>query len=132
MKNNLPNFLSWASTLGIKTPLELLVQNDSSYHFMALSDSDEEVILNTARSSPEGQVDLLHVPTDACIISDTSQGLAEKLAFEIAACPPLTVQGTKDVIIYSRDHGIKAGLNYVAQKNAAALPSFARRSISAP
>ena len=48
---------------------------------------------------------------------------AEKLAARIAACPPLTVQGTKEVINYSRDHGIEAGLQYVAQKNAAALPS---------
>ncbi|MEJ2166963.1 MAG: crotonase/enoyl-CoA hydratase family protein [Desulfobacterales bacterium] len=48
---------------------------------------------------------------------------AKKLALQIAACPPLTVQGVKDVILYSRDHGIEAGLNYVAQKNTAALPS---------
>ena len=48
---------------------------------------------------------------------------AEKLAAQIATCPPLTVQGTKDVILYSRDQGIEAGLQYVAQKNAAALPS---------
>jgi enoyl-CoA hydratase len=32
-------------------------------------------------------------------------------------------QGTKEVILYSRDNGIEAGLHYVAQKNAAALPS---------
>ena len=48
---------------------------------------------------------------------------AENLASQIAACPPLTVQGTKNVILYSRDNGIEAGLQYVAQKNAAALPS---------
>lgn len=48
---------------------------------------------------------------------------AQKLAAQIAACPPLTVQGTKEVILYSRDNGIEAGLQYVAQKNAAALPS---------
>lgn len=48
---------------------------------------------------------------------------AENLADQIASCPPLTVQGTKDVINYSRDRGIEAGLQYVAQKNAAALPS---------
>jgi enoyl-CoA hydratase len=46
-----------------------------------------------------------------------------KLADQIAACPPLTVQGTKEVINYSRDNGIDAGLQYVAQKNSAALPS---------
>ncbi|MBT8330778.1 MAG: crotonase/enoyl-CoA hydratase family protein [Deltaproteobacteria bacterium] len=48
---------------------------------------------------------------------------AKGLADQIAACPPLTVQGTKEVINYSRDRGIDAGLQYVAQKNAAALPS---------
>ena len=48
---------------------------------------------------------------------------ARKLAEQIADCPPLTVQGVKEVILYSRDNGIDAGLQYVAQKNAAALPS---------
>jgi len=48
---------------------------------------------------------------------------AKALASRIADCPPLTVQGVKDVILYSRDHGIDSGLNYVAQKNTAALPS---------
>lgn len=48
---------------------------------------------------------------------------ARKLAQEIAGCSPLAVQGTKDVILYSRDKGIYPGLEYVAQKNAAAIPS---------
>ena len=48
---------------------------------------------------------------------------AASLADDIIACPPLTVQGTKDVILYSRDNGIYPGLQYVAQKNAAALKS---------
>jgi enoyl-CoA hydratase len=48
---------------------------------------------------------------------------AKNLADQIAACPPLTVQGTKEVINYSRDNGIEAGLQYVAQKNSAVLPS---------
>lgn len=48
---------------------------------------------------------------------------AEMLAADIASCPPLTVQGIKDVILYSRDNGIYPGLQYVAQKNAAALKS---------
>ena len=59
-------------------------------------------------------------------ICDDRQALyeaAESLAEQIATCPPLTVQGTKEVINYSRDHGIDAGLQYVAQKNSAALPS---------
>jgi len=48
---------------------------------------------------------------------------ADRLAADIAGCPPLTVQGTKDVILFSRDNGIRSGLQYVAQKNAAALKS---------
>ncbi len=48
---------------------------------------------------------------------------AKQLADQIAACPPLTVQATKEVINFSRDNGIAAGLAYVAQKNAAAMPS---------
>ena len=48
---------------------------------------------------------------------------AEELAIEIAALSPLAVQGSKDVILFSRDHGVYPGLEYVAQKNAAMLPS---------
>jgi len=48
---------------------------------------------------------------------------ARRLAGEIAANPPLAVQGVKDVINYTRDHGIPQSLAYVAQKNAAAIPS---------
>jgi enoyl-CoA hydratase len=48
---------------------------------------------------------------------------AEETATMIANCPPLTVQGVKEVINYSREHSVTTGLQYVAQKNAAALPS---------
>ena len=48
---------------------------------------------------------------------------AGDLAKEIAGLAPLTVQGVKEVINYSRDNGVYSGLTYVAQKNAAALPS---------
>ncbi len=61
--------------------------------------------------------------TRICDDRPTLYKAAKNLADEIAACPPLTVQGTKEVINYSRDNGIEAGLQYVAQKNSAALPS---------
>ena len=48
---------------------------------------------------------------------------ALNLAAEIAALPPLTVQGVKDVANFSRDYGTVAGRQYVAQKNAAAIIS---------
>ncbi len=61
--------------------------------------------------------------TRICEDRDALYKEAQKLATEIAACPPLTVQGVKDVILYSRDQGVYPGLEYVAQKNAAHLPS---------
>lgn len=48
---------------------------------------------------------------------------AKELADEISALPPLTVQGVKETINYSRDAGVYPGLSYVAQKNAASLGS---------
>lgn len=48
---------------------------------------------------------------------------AGKLAAEISACSPLAVQGVKDVMRFNREHGVQAGLDYVAQKNAAILMS---------
>ena len=61
--------------------------------------------------------------TRICESRDELYAEASKLAGSIANCPPLTVQGVKEVVLYSRDNGIDAGLQYVAQKNAAALPS---------
>ena len=61
--------------------------------------------------------------TRVCEDRESLYAEAQTLASRISECPPLTVQGVKDVILHSRDHGIDSGLNYVAQKNAAALPS---------
>lgn len=61
--------------------------------------------------------------TRVCEDREALYAEAKTLACRIAECPPLTVQGVKDVILFSRDHGIDSGLNYVAQKNTAALPS---------
>jgi enoyl-CoA hydratase len=48
---------------------------------------------------------------------------AGETAGEIASLPPLAVQGTKDVLINGRDSGVYDSLRYVAQKNAAQIPS---------
>lgn len=48
---------------------------------------------------------------------------AKALADELAGLPPLAVQGTKEVLLHGRDHGVHPGLDYVAQKNAAQIPS---------
>ena len=61
--------------------------------------------------------------TRICENRDKLNEEAQKLAEEIAANSPLTVQGTKDVMNYTRDNGVYPGLEYTAQKNAALLVS---------
>ncbi len=48
---------------------------------------------------------------------------ARTMAAEIAANPPLAVQGTKDILNYSEEHTVEEGLDYVAQWNASFLHS---------
>jgi enoyl-CoA hydratase len=40
------------------------------------------------------------------------------LARSIAAKSPLVVRGTKEMLLYSRDHSVAEGLNYIATWNA--------------
>lgn len=61
--------------------------------------------------------------THLCEDRDFLYKEAERLAAEIAACSLLAVQGVKDVVLHSRDSGVYAGLEYVAQKNASLLQS---------
>jgi enoyl-CoA hydratase/carnithine racemase len=60
--------------------------------------------------------------THLCEDRESLYAEAKKLAEEIAGHSPIAVQGTKEVILFSRDKGIYPGMEYVAQKNAAALP----------
>lgn len=61
--------------------------------------------------------------TSVCENREALYEEAKRVATEIASSSPLSVQGAKEVLIYSRDHGVQAGLEYVAQKNAAVLRS---------
>jgi enoyl-CoA hydratase len=61
--------------------------------------------------------------THVCPDRNALYAEAEKVAGQVARNAPLTVQGVKDVINFSRDNGVYPGLNYVAQKNAAAIIS---------
>ena len=45
------------------------------------------------------------------------------IAAEIAAKSPLAIRGTKEMIVYARDHSVADSLNYIATWNAAMLMS---------
>lgn len=57
------------------------------------------------------------------VYDDSVQMLEEvrKLAADIAAKSPLAIRGTKEMLLYSRDHSVEDGLNYVATWNSAML-----------
>lgn len=46
-----------------------------------------------------------------------------EIAATIAAKSPLSIRGTKEMILYARDHSVADGLNYIATWNAAMLMS---------
>ena len=55
--------------------------------------------------------------------AEASLAAAHATAAEIAANPPLVVQGIKDVLDEQRTAGVSASLRYVAAWNSAFLPS---------
>jgi enoyl-CoA hydratase len=50
------------------------------------------------------------------------KGVAD-IAATIAAKSPLSIRGIKETVVYSRDHSVADGLNYIAMSNAALLLS---------
>jgi enoyl-CoA hydratase/carnithine racemase len=46
-----------------------------------------------------------------------------QIAQDIAQKSPLAMRGTKEMLLYSRDHSVADGLNYIATWNAAMLLS---------
>ncbi|CAM3122280.1 crotonase/enoyl-CoA hydratase family protein [Saccharomonospora xinjiangensis] len=73
--------------------------------------------IDAARAEKIGLVNDVYADRDATL--DAARGMAA----EIAANPPLVVQGVKDVLSVNTEQRIEAGLRYVATWNAAFLPS---------
>lgn len=73
--------------------------------------------IDAARAEKIGLVNDVHPDREATLTA------ARSLAAEIAANPPLVVQGIKDVLSVDTDHRVEAGLRYVSAWNSAFLPS---------
>ncbi len=59
-------------------------------------------------------------------VFDTPEALLQgvmQIAADIAAKSPLAIRGTKEMIVYARDHSVADSLNYIATWNAAMLMS---------
>lgn len=86
---------------------------DGHLRELALTGKD----IDAARAEKIGLVNDVYADIDAALAA------AHATAAEIAANPPLVVQGIKDVLDHSRRPGVDDSLRYVAAWNAAFLPS---------
>lgn len=77
----------------------------------------------TARDVPADEAKAMQLVNRVLPDREALLQAAEAMALQIAAKSPLAVQGTKEILNYSRDHGVAEGLNYVATWNAAMLMS---------
>lgn len=90
-----------------------LILNDGHLRELALTGKD----IDAARAEKIGLVNDVFDDADATLAG------AHATAAEIAANPPLTVHGIKDVLDQQRISAVSASLRYVATWNAAFLPS---------
>jgi enoyl-CoA hydratase len=90
-----------------------LILNDGHLRELALTGKD----IDAARAEKIGLVNDVYEDADASLAA------AHATAAEIAANPPLVVNGIKDVLDEQRTAAVSASLRYVAAWNSAFLPS---------
>ena len=90
-----------------------LILNDGHLRELALTGKD----IDAARAEKIGLVNDVYDDAEASLAA------AHRTAEEIAANPPLTVSGVKDVLDQQRIARVSESLRYVAAWNAAMLPS---------
>ena len=90
-----------------------LILNDGHLRELALTGKD----FDAARAEKIGLVNDVYADADACLAA------AHATAAEIAANPPLVIQGIKDVLDEQRTARVAASLRYVAAWTSAFLPS---------
>ncbi|MFI9453721.1 crotonase/enoyl-CoA hydratase family protein [Amycolatopsis sp. NPDC052450] len=77
----------------------------------------------TGKDVDAARAEKIGLVNDVYADQDTLLAEARKLAAEIAANPPLVVQGTKNVLSANTERQVADGLRYVSAWNAAFLPS---------
>ncbi len=90
---------------------------------LILSDGHLRELALTGKDVDAARAEKIGLVNDVYPDAETSLAAAHATAAEIAANPPLTVQGIKDVLDEQRAAAVSASLRYVAAWNAAFLPS---------
>jgi len=77
----------------------------------------------TGKDIDAARAEKIHLVNDVYPDQAALLAAAHELAADIAANPPLVVQGVKDVLGHQREQDVATGLRYVGAWNAAFLPS---------
>jgi enoyl-CoA hydratase len=77
----------------------------------------------TGKDIDAARAEKIHLVNDVYPDQEALLAAARTLAADIAANPPLVVQGTKEIIGHQREQEVAASLRYVGAWNAAFLPS---------
>ena len=77
----------------------------------------------TGRDIDAARAERIGLVNDVYDDRDAALAAARRMARDIAANPPLVVQGVKDVLSVNTEQQVESGLRYVATWNAAFLPS---------
>src|SRR6202008_2203579 len=90
---------------------------------LILSDGHLRELALTGKDIDADRAEKIGLVNDVFADADATLQAAHAAAAEIAANPPLTVRGVKDVLDQQRISAVSASLRYVAAWNAAFLPS---------
>ena len=90
---------------------------------LILSDGHLRELALTGKDIDAARAEKIGLVNDVYDDAETSLAAAHATAAEIAANPPLVVQGVKDVLDEQRTAAVSASLRYVAAWNSAFLPS---------
>lgn len=75
----------------------------------------------TGRRVPAGEAKELHLVNRVFATREAMLAGVKEIAQEIASKSPLAIRGTKEMLLYARDHSVADGLNYVATWNSGML-----------
>jgi len=90
---------------------------------LILSDGHLRELALTGKDIDAARAEKIGLVNDVFPDAEASLAAAHRTAAEIAANPPLTVRGIKDVLDQQRIDRVSASLRYVAAWNSAFLPS---------
>lgn len=70
-------FMSWCTASGLQSPLQIRERANTGYRYVVLGDSEAAAYYNK-----RNRIKLIDIPLNMCMVSPTSDGLADRLLYE--------------------------------------------------